>query len=78
MISYVMQQQLLPTDEELKEHYKGCRGLKIERDNEQVTVSYKQPCIVCGKYHHFRSKASIQCSIIAVSTIVKVVGEQDG
>ena len=43
--------QEIPTDEEIKEKYKGVKGLEIERDEDSVTVSFDNPCIVCSEYH---------------------------
>lgn len=56
---------------EVEEQYKGARCLEIEmhpdHSDRVIGVSYKEPCMACGKYHHFMSKAEKNC-------IAKIVG----
>ena len=67
-----------PTDEELHKQFKGIRNLKIERDEDGVSVSYREPCIMCGKYHHRGSKAEKRCGINLLCGVAQMFrGEED-
>jgi len=65
------------TDEEIRERYKGCRNLKIERDENSVTVTYREPCVVCNKFHHKGSKAEKQCNFRLMCGVVQILGDRE-
>ena len=51
-----------------KENYK-C----VEVDYESKSITYKVPCLICGKYHHKGSKAEKRCMLKIVGSVSKVV-----
>ena len=65
MVEYYLGQTEHPTVAEIKERFKGVRGLKIETNDEGVVTdaSYRVPCFVCGVYHHLNSKPAQRCAI---------------
>ena len=56
------------------ERYKGARGLKIELHPDYpdrvIRVSYKPPCVACGKYHYNGSKAQKRCTFKLIRQLV--------
>jgi len=65
----------IPTDEEIRERYDNFRNLIIERHGGTVSVSYRTPCEICGKYHRFGSKAQKRCNLIIVCSVVSTFKE---
>ena len=69
----------LPSKKEIELQYKGARCLKInthpDYPNKVISVSYKKPCVVCGKYHHFMSKSARKCNAKVVGTTCQVFDE---
>jgi len=52
------------TEAEIRELYKGQRITEIVlgKDGFVDSVSLRQPCMFCGKYHRFDSKAHQRCN----------------
>ncbi len=70
----------LPTVEEVREQYKGARCLELETHpedkNRVIQISYKKPCMVCGKHHHMNSEAHKRCLFKMFATVSLVISEQ--
>ena len=66
------------TVEEAKQMYKGRRRLEIDVDENGFvrTVSYREPCMLCGKYHHHNSKAQRRCSLKIVCGVYTVINSE--
>ena len=70
-----------PTRKEILKQYKGARNLRIETDPDNPdavsSVSYEQPCIVCGKYHRFMSKPQMRCAAKIVGGVYCAMNEEE-
>ena len=71
------QEQPYPTEIEILKLKKGKRCFKAEKDNEGniIEVSWKEPCMNCGKYHRLFSKPNKQCSMIIACQVMSVIRE---
>ena len=71
----------LPTIAEIKEKFKGARNLEIETHpldkNRIISVSCREGCILCGKFHRMGSKAEQVCNFLVLATMVKVIGAEN-
>ena len=79
MTEYCIGEPDYPTEEEIREKFKGARCLRIEKDEDGniINVSCRRPCIVCGKYHHRGSKAEMRCAAKLMGAVYRVVNEID-
>ncbi|MHA1737888.1 MAG: hypothetical protein ACTSWD_04825 [Candidatus Heimdallarchaeota archaeon] len=71
--------QPFPTELEIKELKRDKRCFQIEKDVEGnvIEVSWKDPCINCGKYHRLFSKPQKRCSMIIACQVANVLMEED-